>query len=152
MDLGMGEMTFFGDPVWWVSVVVVGVLINFFSAYAKEWLDNGLSKISEKWQRSSDKRRSTQLKKVELLAVSEYARLKAMGVVTHSLIRSVSFQVLAFIGMYLSVVTEKSFSKLTTLGIAAGAIFSLAMSMASLLTATGVKKSIDAADKLNESK
>lgn len=148
----MGEMTFFGDPAWWVSVVAVGILINFFSAYAKGWLDTGLSKISEKWRSSSDKRRSTQLKKVELLAASEYARLKAMGVVTHSLIRSVSFQVLAFLGMYLSVVTEKSFTTLTTLGIAAGAIFSLAMSMASLITAAGVKKNIDSADKLNESK
>lgn len=152
MDLQMAEMSFFGDPVWWVSVVVVGILINFFSAYAKGWLDSGLSKVSEKWRRSSDKRKNAQLKKVEELAASEYARLKAMGVVTHSLIRAVSFQVLAFIGMYLAVVTEKTFTNLISLGIGAGAIFCLAMSMATLLMATGVKKNVDAADRLNASK
>ena len=152
MDLQMAEMSFFGDPVWWVSVVVVGILINFFSAYAKGWLDSGLSKVSEKWRRSSDKRKNAQLKKVEELAASEYARLKAMSVVTHSLIRAVSFQVLAFIGMYLAVVTEKTFTNLISLGIGAGAIFCLAMSMATLLMVTGVKKNVDAADRLNASK
>lgn len=145
----MGTMTFFGDPVWWVSVVIVGIVINFFSAYAKGWVDIGLSNISEKWRRSSDKRKQDQVRKVELLAESEYARLKAMGGVTQSLIHAVSFQILGFIGMYLAVTTEKLFPNWVVLGVGGMTIVCLAMSMASMAGAMGGKRNIEAAEKLN---
>ena len=32
---------------WWVSVVIVGLLINLASDYAKPWIDNVLSRFSE---------------------------------------------------------------------------------------------------------
>jgi hypothetical protein len=34
-------------PIWWVSVVIAGIIINLFSAYVKPALDNIFSKFSK---------------------------------------------------------------------------------------------------------
>ncbi|NWA88395.1 hypothetical protein HX807_07260 [Pseudomonas sp. D8002] len=142
-------MTFFADPSWWVSVVVVGIAINFFSSYAKGWIDTGLGKISEKWRSSSDRRKQAQQGKIEELAHSEYLRMKAMGTATYVLIRGVSFQVLALIGIYMAVSAEKMLAKELFVGIGLVAIACLSMSMASVVTAESIRKSIESADKIN---
>ncbi len=142
-------MTFFVDPTWWVSVVVVGIVINFFSAYAKGWIDSGLGKISEKWKYSSERRKQAQLGKIEELARSEYLRMKAMGAATHALIRGVSFQVIAFFGIYLAVSADKVFPTEIVLAVGCFAILSLSMSMASVITAATIRKNVESADKLD---
>jgi hypothetical protein len=142
-------MKFFGDPSWWVSVVVVGIVINFFSAYAKGWIDNGLGKISEKWRNSSERRKQIQRGKIDELARSEYLRTKAMGAATYVLIRGVSFQVLALIGIYMAVSAEKMLARELFLGIGCVAILCLSMSMASVVTAAAIRKNVESADKLN---
>ena len=35
---------------WWVSVVIVGILVNLVSEYAKPWTDRVLSRFSESWR------------------------------------------------------------------------------------------------------
>ncbi|WP_150296246.1 hypothetical protein [Pseudomonas extremaustralis] len=144
-------MTFFADPSWWVSVVVVGIAINFFSSYSKEWTDTGLGKLSEKWRSSSDRRKQAQQRKIEELAHSDYLRMKAMGTATYVLIRGVSFQVLALIAIYMSVSAEKMLAKELFLGIGFVAIVCLSMSMASVVTAANIRKNIESADKINRS-
>lgn len=39
---------------WWASVVLVGILINLFSAYLKSKLDARLSRMSSWWRKRSD--------------------------------------------------------------------------------------------------
>ncbi|MDL5602005.1 hypothetical protein QS468_55485 [Bacillus subtilis] len=145
----MNAMTFFGDPSWWVSVVVVGIVINFFSAYAKGWIDSGLGNISEKWKSSSERRRQIQRSVIQELADSEYLRMKAIGLATHALIRGVSFQVLALIGIYMAVTAEKMLAKELFLGVGCVAILCLSMSMASVVTAATIRRNVESADKLN---
>jgi hypothetical protein len=52
-----------GSLYWWISVVVVGVLINLFSAYLKNKLDRYLSSTSSWWRKrtevKSNQRQST---------------------------------------------------------------------------------------------
>lgn len=142
-------MRFFGDSSWWISVVIVGIAINFFSAYSKGWIDSGLGKISEKWKNSSDRRKQSQQGKIEELARSEYLRTKAMVTATYVLIRGVSFQVLALIGIYMAVSAEKMHANGLFLGIGCVAIVCLSMSMAAVVTAASIRKSVESADKLN---
>ncbi|MEJ5862045.1 hypothetical protein [Pseudomonas farsensis] len=145
----MSVMIFLGDPVWWVSVVVAGILINFFCAYSKAWLDRGLSHISGKWRRSSENRKSKNQNRLERLAKSEYERIKTIAGVTHSLVLAVSFEIMALTGMYLAVTNSKSMPKWASLGVAAITILCLAMAMAAMVGAMAAKKNVEAAEKLN---
>lgn len=46
------------SPAWWVGVVVVGILINLVSAYAKPVLDRITSNFGERWKKRSTARRT----------------------------------------------------------------------------------------------
>jgi len=43
---------------WWVSVVIVGILINLTSAYLKNRLDGRLSRISGWWRKRSEAKKA----------------------------------------------------------------------------------------------
>ncbi len=43
---------------WWISVVVVGILINLFSSYLKDRLDRYLSGVSSRWRQQSEKQKA----------------------------------------------------------------------------------------------
>lgn len=43
---------------WWISVVIVGILINIFSAYLKDKFDGYLSSISSWWRYRSEAQRA----------------------------------------------------------------------------------------------
>jgi len=45
------------SPVWWVSVVVVGILISVIGAYLKEWIDTMFSNLFSFWKSSVRVRR-----------------------------------------------------------------------------------------------
>jgi len=38
------------SPVWWLSVVIVGVIISVVGAYLKVWIDNFFSLLSSAWK------------------------------------------------------------------------------------------------------
>lgn len=42
------------SPVWWITVVFTGILINIVSSYLRESLDSYLSKISKWWNTRSE--------------------------------------------------------------------------------------------------
>lgn len=50
---------------WWISVVIVGILINLASAYLKSKLDHRLSKTSIWWRSRSERQKAERQKKIE---------------------------------------------------------------------------------------
>jgi hypothetical protein len=54
------------SPEWWISVVVVGLIINLASAYLKPWIDRTTVRFSEKRRQKRDQ----QNKEFELLVES----------------------------------------------------------------------------------
>ncbi len=67
-------LTELSKPVWWVSVVVAGLLINLLSAYMKSSLDGFLSNISAWWRDKSVKRKQVWQNRVAEIRSSEQAR------------------------------------------------------------------------------
>ncbi len=63
-----------GSLTWWISVVLVGVLINLVSAYLKSLLDRVLSGLSEQWKMRSQLAREADEKLIECLRSSAAAR------------------------------------------------------------------------------
>jgi uncharacterized membrane protein (DUF106 family) len=57
-------LTNLSSVYWWISVVVVGVLINLFSAFLKGRLDNYLSKMSSWWRNRSEARKAKRQKEL----------------------------------------------------------------------------------------
>ena len=62
------------SPAWWVGVVVVGILINLVSAYAKPILDRITSNFGEKWKRQSSERRRAYEEEISKLVESAELR------------------------------------------------------------------------------
>jgi hypothetical protein len=64
----MGELIKqMSTPAWWISVVVVGILVNLFSDYLKIGLDRFFGKFSDKRKRTNERERFIFEKKVEEL-------------------------------------------------------------------------------------
>lgn len=57
-----------GSLYWWLSVVVVGILINLASAYLKPKIDSYLLSFSSRWQSYSKKRVAEENDLIEKLA------------------------------------------------------------------------------------
>src|SRR5687768_1972444 len=62
-----GNSTNIGSFYWWMSVVLVGVLINLASAYLKTPLDAILSKVSNRWRLRSEAQRVQRMKAIQAL-------------------------------------------------------------------------------------
>jgi hypothetical protein len=70
---------------WWLSIVIVGILINLFSAYLKIKLDTRLSTVSSWWRKRSEARKTRRLAELDrlrgnpneqiMLALSEVRKL-----------------------------------------------------------------------------
>lgn len=58
------------SPYWWLSAVVVGILINLVSAYIKGPIDQLLSHISVAWRTRSEKRRADYTLELNKLVVN----------------------------------------------------------------------------------
>lgn len=63
--------TSIGSIGWWLSVVVVGVLINIAAAYLKSGVDSLLSRFSSYWRDRTEKAREEYLNEIEGLKKSK---------------------------------------------------------------------------------
>lgn len=54
-------------PSWWISVVVVGIVINLVSSYLKPTVDGGFSNISSWWRKRSEAEKDKKQKHIEKL-------------------------------------------------------------------------------------
>ncbi|WP_217511846.1 hypothetical protein [Vibrio metschnikovii] len=74
----MEDSSFFsnlGSLDWWIGVVVVGLIINVFSAYLKPALDSFLSKLSYKWASRSKRNAEERKKWIKELQESEHEQV-----------------------------------------------------------------------------
>lgn len=55
------------SPVWWVTVVIAGFLINVIAAFVFKKLDNSFSNFSSRFREMSEQRRSERDQRVEHL-------------------------------------------------------------------------------------
>jgi hypothetical protein len=56
---------------WWVSVVIVGIIVNIISSYLKPFLENKLSLVSGYWKQRKEKRKEEFESQVALLAADD---------------------------------------------------------------------------------
>ena len=55
------------SPYWWLSTVIVGILINLASAYIKRPIDRLFSRISVAWRNRSEQRRAEYTRELNAL-------------------------------------------------------------------------------------
>ena len=65
------------SPIWWITVVVAGILINLVSAYLKTKLDERLALLSSWWRRRTEKRMAAEKAKIEKLRSSPHEQVMA---------------------------------------------------------------------------
>jgi hypothetical protein len=63
---------------WWLSVVVVGIAVNVFSVYVKQFLDRGNSRAASWWQIRNRKRREKYEAEVSRLVGDDQAQIMEM--------------------------------------------------------------------------
>ena len=85
-------------PVWWVSVVIAGIIINLISAYLKTRLDRTLSGASAWWTSQSGKSKKDWAERVE--RISEGGEELAYAIALESRQRLQSIQALLMAALY----------------------------------------------------
>jgi flagellar biosynthesis protein FliQ len=55
---------------WWISVVIVGLMINLISAYAKPKIDDQVAKLSHWWANQNEKERLQRTRRIESIRSS----------------------------------------------------------------------------------
>lgn len=58
------------SPTWWISVVLVGLLINLASAYLKPAIDRLMSILSQRWLTKAHERRNAYENEISELSVN----------------------------------------------------------------------------------
>jgi hypothetical protein len=82
---------------WWVSVVIVGIIINIISAYIKPLLENRLGRVSEFWKKRQEARTQTFSRQVSMLKEnSDLRSIYALREIRYR-IRSASYLIFASI-------------------------------------------------------
>ncbi|WP_277054862.1 hypothetical protein [Pseudoalteromonas marina] len=85
------------SPVWWVTVVVAGILINLVSSYLRDLLDVRASRISSWWKERSETAKKEELKYIKRLKTDELFR-------TLHVIRYTTMRTLCIIWMLMGVI------------------------------------------------
>jgi hypothetical protein len=114
-------------PVWWVSVVVVGILVNLASAYFKSILDRSLTTTTRWWQLRSSARRKAWENYVNLLKTSQEALNQARYLELRARLQAIFFLICAtvfFLIDFFVRASEQKFSLfLTIFPLASAALF-----------------------------
>ncbi len=84
-------------PVWWFSVVFVGIVINVLSSYLKKFLDNFLSNISSWWRKKSTARQQAWEECVERLVEKEEEKIQSILEENRMRLQSIFFMVVSII-------------------------------------------------------
>ena len=116
------------SPGWWLSVVIVGILINLTSAYLKPRLDGWLCVSSRRWATRTEDRRRLREARIQKLRESQHEQLMAASEVLDWRLRSVAVMLGAALLMALVVTIEvmgTSHYKLLLIPIVAAAICTL---------------------------
>lgn len=135
------------DSFWWISVVIVGLAINLVSSYAKPLIDAGFGAASKKWKSSNDAKKAKEQEIIQQLAKSEYERSRLVQSASYALIRALSFQMTAVMGMYMTITAGVEF-RLIFLASAVFTITCLVLSLSQLIAAQKQKTYADEGDKL----
>lgn len=76
---------------WWISVVLVGILINLFSSYSKPYTDKILSKYSSTRREKVKHKEEIRLKKIEKLKSSETEKMFLYMQISRNYLRCIVF-------------------------------------------------------------
>lgn len=68
-------LDFLNSPAWWLSVVVVGILINLIAAYAKPVIDRAFSILSVSWKMRSQRQQQARMEKINDLRKDVHAQI-----------------------------------------------------------------------------
>lgn len=68
-------LTELGNTYWWISVVVVGLLINIISGFCSKYIDKLLANISAKRRDERDQRDAEDQKKIDELRVNDLEKI-----------------------------------------------------------------------------
>ena len=79
-----------GSLYWWLSVVIVGVLINLTSSYIKSKLDSSLSRRSTKARLRSEARKTKRKKLLEKLRANSHEQTMMSISVLEDMVRAVA--------------------------------------------------------------
>jgi ABC-type multidrug transport system fused ATPase/permease subunit len=91
------------SPGWWLTVVLVGILINLFAAYFSRWLDKSSGRLSKWWAERTQKRSDARATRIQSLKTDGEALALASHIETRLRIRSLIYmvQTLFFFFLYL---------------------------------------------------
>lgn len=95
-------------PVWWFSVVFVGIVINLLSSYLKKFVDNFLSNISSWWRKKSTARQQAWEECVERLVEKEEEKIQSILEENRMRLQSIFFMVFSIILFLFSNYLEQS--------------------------------------------
>jgi len=92
--------------VWWLSVVLVGIVLNVASAYLKSPLDWLFSRLSVAWSERSIKARNARAAKVLELSGSEHGQHLVLADEMRFRLRSISYLVFSVVFLVATFVAE----------------------------------------------
>ncbi|QBZ98492.1 hypothetical protein [Flavobacterium sangjuense] len=99
MDDFLKEMT---TVKWWISVALVGILLNVFSSYLKKGIDNFFGKISNRVRQRNAKKEKERSELMEFLKANPSERYMIGIEELRCRIRSVSFLLFSFMMCFFS--------------------------------------------------
>jgi hypothetical protein len=84
---------------WWIGVVVVGIVLNLISAYAKSPLDWLLNAMSSSWRARTDKARQAHEERVAKLAGNTSLQLFTLAEESRWRFRMIALLLLSVLGL-----------------------------------------------------
>lgn len=88
-----------GSSYWWISVVIVGILINVSSFYLTRKLDKRLSNISSWWRKKSEEKNARRLKEIEELRDNSDEQIFLAFKITQLQMKAIMYFIFAVLGI-----------------------------------------------------
>ena len=91
------------SPAWWFSAILIALIVNIVSAYAKPWTDKVLSRISTSWRNRTERNKEKFKAAVEILVQSPQALAAAFEDELRSRLRAIIFFLFVVIFLLFSI-------------------------------------------------
>ncbi len=91
------------SPAWWFSAILIAILVNLVSAYAKPWTDKVLSHISTAWRNRTERDRQKFNAAVAILVQSPQSLAFAFEEEVRSRLRAIIFYLFVVIFLLFSI-------------------------------------------------